>query len=160
MKRALPYLFLCVFLLLCASCTVTTTNLRLDQLNEPGLPENETVDDSTALRARAEGLWQSLEKAKLTTYITKDRIAGYFENEQERSDFIAIYASMFREKRFEREYVQKFQVGKIVIEPNGVLAKVEVTIWGKIYFIWRHRIHEVQTWKKTDGGWMMKPQAS
>jgi hypothetical protein len=157
MKRALPVL---VLLLLCAACTVTTTNLRLDQLEEPGLSESETADDITTLRARAEGLWQSLEKAKLTTYITKDRIASYFENDQDRSDFIAIYASLFREKKFEREYVQKFKIGKIVIEPNGVLAKVEVTIWGKIYAIWRHRIHEVQIWKKIDGAWVLKPQAN
>jgi hypothetical protein len=123
------------------------------------LSEQETAADVTALRARAEGLWGRLEQAKLTTHLTKSRVADYFETDKDRSDFTAIYASFFREKKFEREYVDAFKVGKIVIEPNGVLAHVEVTIWGKIYFIWRAKIHDVQTWKRIGGQWMMKPEA-
>jgi hypothetical protein len=147
-----------VLSLLLSGCTVTRTNLRLDMLEDEGLPEAEVAGDVTALRARAEGLWGSLQTAKVATYLTKDRITGYFETEKDLSDFIAIYTSLFRLKKFEREYVRDFEIGEIVIEKNGVLARVEVTIWGKIYLFWNHRIHEVQTWKKVGGTWMMKPQ--
>jgi hypothetical protein len=157
MNRA--WLLLLLIVTVSSGCSVTTTNLRLDQLNTPGLSEQETAAETTALRARAEGLWGRLEAAKLTTHLTKARVAEYFETDKDRSDFTAIYASLFREKKFEREYVNNFQVGKIVIEQNGVLAHVEVTIWGKIYFIWRAKIHDVQTWKRIGGQWMMKPEA-
>lgn len=153
-RRLLP--FVSCYLLL-AACTVTKTDLRLDQMEMAGLAEAEVADDVAALRTRVEGLWSNLEHAKLTTHLTKGRITEYFETEKDQSDFIAIYATLFREKRFAREYVEDFEIGKIVIEPNGVLARVEVKIWGKIYAIWRHRIHEVQLWKKVGGVWLMQP---
>ncbi len=153
-NRLLPFFCCCLAL---AACTVTKTDLRLNQLETAGLSETEVADDTAALRLRVEGLWSSLEHAKLTTHLTKSRIADYFETEKDQSDFIAIYATLFREKRFAREYVEDFEIGKIVIEPNGVLARVEVKIWGKIYAIWRHRIHEVQHWKKVGGVWLMQP---
>lgn len=150
-------IFALLFALLLPACTATRTNLRLDMLDVEGLPEAEVASDLTALRARTETLWSSLESAKLSTHLTKGRIADFFETEKDLTDFIAIYASLFREKRFAREYVREFEIGEIIIEANGVLARVEVTIWGKIYFIFNHRIHEVQTWKKVGGAWMMKP---
>jgi hypothetical protein len=143
---------------LACGCAVTTTNLRTENLKIEGLAESDAAADAQALRARVEGLWGSLEQAKLTTFLTKDRIAEYFETEKDRSDFIAIYATLFRQKKFEREYVQKFKVGKVIIQPNGVLAHVEVNLWGKVYAIWSHRIHDVQTWQKINGAWMMKPE--
>ncbi|MDP8225149.1 MAG: hypothetical protein P9L99_17440 [Candidatus Lernaella stagnicola] len=155
MKRLVP-VFL-VMLLVFSACTVTKTKLRLDMLDMEGLPEADVAADITALRSRAEGLWSSLEARKLSTHLTKDRIRDYFESDQDLSDFIAIYASLFRQEHFAREYVRDFEIGEIIIEPNGVLARVEVNIWGKIYFIWNHRIHEVQTWKKIGGVWMLKP---
>jgi len=143
--------------LLVAGCAVTTSELRLDMLDIDGIPEAEVAEDVTALRARVEGLWGALRYSKLTTQLTKERIAPYFENDKDMSDFIAIYASLFREKQFAREVVQDFEIERIVVEPNGVLARVEVRIWGKIYSIFQHRIHEVQLWKNVEGVWVMKP---
>lgn len=141
-----------------AACSVTKTELRLEQLDIDSLPAAEVVDDITALNARVTGLWSSLIKAKLTTHITKKRIAEYFESEKDFSDFIAIYASLFREKNFAREYVYDFEIGEVAIEPNGVLARVEVTIRGRIYSLFLHKIHEVQHWKKVDGIWYIQPE--
>jgi len=158
MKRGIFWLVL-LLLPLAAACTVTTTNLRLEQLSIPALPENEVNTDLALVKSRAEGLWGALETAKLTTYLTKKRISPYFENDKDRSDFTALYSSLFREKRFAREFVSDYEIGKIVVEPNGAIAHVEMKIWGKIYFIWRHRIHDVQTWKKVNGEWVMKPES-
>ncbi len=141
-----------------AACSVTKTDLRLDQLDIEGIPAAEVADDITALNARVTGLWSSLIKAKLTTHITKKRIAEYFESEKDLSDFIAIYASLFREKHFAREYVYDFEIGEIAIEPNGVLARVEITIRGRIYWFFLHKIHEVQRWKRIDGVWYIQPE--
>ncbi len=156
MKRlALMIIIACLAL---PACTATKTNLRLDMLEMEGLPEAEVAADVTALRGRAEGLWSSLQSRKLATHLTKDRIGEYFETGEDLSDFIAIYTSLFRKKRFAREYVRNFEIDEIIVEPNGVLARVEVKLWGKIYWIWNHRIHEVQIWEKVGGVWMMKPQ--
>lgn len=152
------FLVICLVLSLsAAACSVTHSELRLDMLEIEGLPADDVVAETEAIRERVSELWGGLRKAKLTTSLTKKRIAPFFESEQELSDFIAIYASLFRENRFWREYVHDFEIGEIVIEPNGALARVEVTIWGKIYSIWRHKIHEVQLWKKVDGEWVIKP---
>jgi len=152
--------FAALILVLCAAlpaCTATSQDIRLEMLQIEGLSDDEVATDITALRARAEGLWGSLHKAKLTTHLTKKRIAEYFESEKDLSDFIAIYASLFRESHFWREYVSEFEVERVIIEQNGTLARVEIKLWGKIYAVFNHRIHEVQTWQKINGIWMMKP---
>jgi hypothetical protein len=152
-------LFLLALAALLPACSLTSTNLRLDELNRPSLPASEVGNDITVLRGRTEALWNRFESAKLTTYLTKSRISEFFENDKDRSDFTAIYASLFRQSKFQREYVQKYEVGKILVEQNGVIARVEVTIWGTVYLVWRHRIHETEMWKKVDGVWMMKPES-
>jgi hypothetical protein len=145
--------------LLLPACAWQSTSLRLEELNKPALPEAEVGADVAAVRVRAEALWKKFEAAKLTTYLTKDRITEFFENDKDRTDFIAIYASLFRTKKFQREFVHKVAIGKIIVEQNGVIARVETTIWGKIYFVWDHKIHETEMWKKVDGVWMMKPES-
>ncbi len=151
-------LALLLLLLLVSACSVSSTTLRMELLETESLPENESAEDIAAVRARVEGLWGSLRHAKLSTDLTKKRIAEYFESPEDLSDFIAIYASLFRNKDFEREVVHHFKVDQIKIEPNGVQARVEVTLYGTVYFIWQHRIHEVEIWKNVDGVWVMKPE--
>ncbi len=151
-------LALLLLLLLVSACSVSSTTLRMELLETESLPENESAEDIAAVRARVEGLWGSLHHAKLSTDLTKKRIAEYFESPEDLSDFIAIYASLFRNKDFEREVVHHFKVDQIKIEPNGVQARVEVTLYGTVYFIWQHRIHEVEIWKNVDGVWVMKPE--
>jgi hypothetical protein len=153
-------LALLVLALIAAACAVSSTNLRLEMLNTESLPAGEVTEQVATLHGRVEGLWGSLHHAKLSTDLTKKRIAEYFENSEDLSDFVAIYASLMREKNFESEKVQHFEIGQIKLELNGVQARVEVTLWGTIYFIWRHRIHEVEMWKNVDGVWVMKPMPS
>ena len=157
MKRVRTILLVAVLSLV--ACSVSSTSLRLDMLNTDSLPAGEVTDEVANVHARVEGLWSSLHHAKLSTDLTKKRIAEYFENSEDLSDFIAIYASLFRNKNFEREVVHNFKIGEIKIEPNGVQARVEVTLYGTIYFIWQHRIHEVELWKNVDGVWVLKPEA-
>jgi phosphatidylglycerol---prolipoprotein diacylglyceryl transferase len=146
--------------LMVSSCSMKSRSLRMDEVESiEGLTGTSAENEAELLSARVESLWTELTSQKLTAYITKKKISPYFRTQKELSEFIAIYASLFRELSFDREIVKKYRVNKIVLEQNGVIARVDMTIWGKIYFIWQAKIHESQQWIKSDGQWYLVPQA-
>lgn len=158
--RRTAIVFFLIVVLLCASCAVKNRKYRLDEDDDViGLTGPEVQSDLQALTERVNGLWTELSDQKLTAYSTKQKISNYFENEKDLTEFIAIYASIFRDLDFHREIVKSYKVKSIKIEPNGVLALVEISIKGTIYFVWQGRLREVQKWQKSEGKWYIKPQA-
>ena len=142
------------------SCAVKTESLRLDEFETmPSLSASEAAAEKERLAGRVNALWTDLEKLKLTTYLTKKKIAPYFETETDLTEFIAIYASLMRQLSFHRVAVLKYLVNEIKIEPNGVIARVDVEIWGRIYFLWYGKIHEIQRWERSGGRWYLRPEA-
>ena len=136
MKRTLGLILALV--LVFSGCAVKNRSLRLETDDSvQGLSGAEVEADLRALETRIFGLWNLLTDQKLTAHLTKSKLAPYFMNEQELSEFIAIYASLFRELSFRREIVQKYELNKITIEPNGVIALVDIEVRGRIYFIWQ-----------------------
>jgi len=145
---------------LTASCTVKTVKLRLEEDdNVEALTGLEYEPDLANLEGRAHELWTELTTQKLTAHITKRKIAAYFKNSKELSEFIAIYASLFRELNFDREIVRSYKINNITLEQNGVIALVDITIKGRIYFVWQGKLHEVQKWVKSKGQWYLTPEA-
>jgi len=157
-----PLTFILVFCVcLCVlSCAVKTESLRLEEFETtPSLSASEAASETKRLSRRVNALWGDLEKLKLTTFLTKKKIAPYFETEKDLTEFIAIYASLMRQLNFDREVVLKYRVNEIKIEPNGVIARVDVEIWGRIYFLWYGKIHEIQRWERSEGRWYLRPEA-
>jgi len=143
-----------------ASCAVKGRSLRLerdDNINTLSGPEVES--DLAHLTLRVNGLWGYLTEQKLTPYIAKRKLAPYFRDEKSLSEFIAIYASLFRQLDFDREIVRKYKINSVVIEENGVIGLVDIEIRGRIYAIWYAKIHEVEKWVKYGGEWYLEPQA-
>lgn len=158
MRKAV--ILLLAIIIITTSCAVKTRNLRLESddniegLNGPGVEA-----DILNLESRANELWTELTTQKLTAHITKRKIASFFKNSKDLSEFIAIYASLFRELKFDREIVRSYKINSITLEPNGVIALVDISIKGRIYFVWQGKLHEVQKWVKSGGEWYLLPQA-
>jgi len=145
--------------ILFASCAVRTKNLRLDaDDNIKSLSGAEAALDQEGLYKRVDGLYGQLKRVKLTARITKNQIAPYFENEKDLTEFIAIYATLFRSLKFHREILQSYKIKKITIEENGMVGYVEIKLKGQIYLAWSGQVHEVQRWEKHEGDWYMIPQ--
>jgi len=158
MKKALAIILLIA--LIGCSCAVKGKKLRLEEDDGiQGLTGGDVQPDLDALEVRVHTLWTELTTQKLTAYITKDKISGFFRTEKDLTEFIAIYASLFRELKFKREIVRKYKVNSITLEQNGVIALVDVTLKGRIYAIWDGKLHEVQKWVKSEGKWYLLPQA-
>ena len=148
MKRSVIVLFLIV-VLVSTSCAVKNRKYRLGEDDDViALAGPEVQADQKALTDRVNGLWTELKNQKLTAYSTKQKISGYFINEKDLTEFIAIYASIFRDLDFHREIVKSYKVKSIKIEPNGVIALAEISIKGTIYLLWQGRLREVQKWQK------------
>jgi hypothetical protein len=159
-RKVLTAVSACVILFCAFSCAVKTEKLRLNEYEGiNALSGSEIGPEMEALQARVNGLWSDLKDQKLTTYITKKKLSQYFESEKDLAEFIAIYASLMRQNSFSREVVLKYRVNGIKIEPNGVIARVDIEIWGRIYFLWYAKIHETQRWEKSGGRWFMRPEA-
>lgn len=142
-----------------SGCAVKRENLRLEEYESAtALSEAEAAARTETLLGRVNALWSDLQDQKLSAYFTNDKIAGYFETPKELTDFIAIYASLMRKNSFQREIVLKYRVNGVKIERNGAIAHVDIDIWGRIYFLWYARIHEVQRWELSGGQWYLKPQ--
>ncbi|MBZ0270622.1 hypothetical protein K8I61_01185 [bacterium] len=158
MKRT--FVLLAVAALAFSACAVKTEKLRVDTFEDiRAMSEAEAADESGPLMERVTSIWTTLEDQKLTAYITKKKIAPYFEDETALTEFIAIYASLMRQSDFDREVVRKYRVNNVKIEPNGVVAHVDIDIWGRIYFVWYAKIHEIQEWRKSGGVWYLMPVA-
>ncbi len=139
-------------------CTLKHKSVNLDLANNVRtLPSEEAALDVERLTRRVTDLYGILSDDKITTYLTKQKIAGFFHNDQDLADFIAVYASMFRKAGFRPERVKRFSIKNILIEENGVIALVELTITGRYYFIWNAKIHEIQRWEKSHGQWYFVP---
>ena len=92
MVRKVILLSLCV-MLVATGCAMKTRSLRLDEDDEVvGLSGPEVEADRLELDRRIHGLWTELTTQKLTAYITKGKIAPYFKNQKDLSEFIAVYA--------------------------------------------------------------------
>ena len=154
-------LILMVILLLAnLSCAMKTRNLRLEtDDNVDALTGPEVEADMAVLETRINELWTELTTQKLTAYLTKQKIGPYFKSKKELSEFIAVYASLFRQLKFDREIVKSYKINSITLEPNGVIALVDISMKGTIYFVWQGKLHEVQQWVKSEGTWYLQPQA-
>ncbi|MCB1153992.1 MAG: hypothetical protein H6684_04025 [Deltaproteobacteria bacterium] len=149
-----------VFALVFSTCALKVENLRLEGYDEIKSLEGPAAElEVEQIRARVDGLWTDLKDQKLAAYSTKDKIADYFENEKDLTEFIAIQTALMRRNSFAREIVLKYRVNQIKLEPNNVVAQVDMEVWGTIYFIWRAKIHEIQRWEKSGGRWYLRPQA-
>jgi len=148
-----------LILLMCA-CAVKNENLRLEGFDQvKALESSEAKGETEAVKKRVNDLWTYLHGQKLTTYIAREKLAPYFGNDKDLTEFIAIYASLMRQNSFHREVVLKYRINEVKIEANGVIARVDIDVWGRIFFVWYSRIHEIQRWEKTDDTWYLKPDA-
>ena len=159
-RRPVVWLLIAVFALAAAGCSIKGRKLRLDSDDQvSGLTGGQAEAELEQLNSRVNGLWTELTESKLTAYLTKRKISPYFKNNQDLTEFIAIYASMFRDLSWRREIVLDYKVNNVTLEPNGVIALVDITVKGRIYLLWYGKLHEVQKWVKTDGRWYLQPQA-
>ncbi len=149
-----------LILSMCA-CAVKHENLRLEGYDKiRTLEDSEAKIEAEAVKARVEALWTDLQDQKLTAYITREKLNPYFASDEDLTEFIAIYASLMRTNSYDREIVLKYRINDIKIEANGVIARVDIDIWGRIYFVWHSRIHEIQRWEKSGDKWYLKPDAT
>ena len=159
-KVSLPCFIFVLTAISIASCAVKSQKLRLNEYEGiQALSGPEIGQDLQDLNARVDALWTDLKDEKITTYLTKRKIANYFESEKDLTEFIALYASLMRQNKFHRDSVLKYRVNGIKIEPNGVIARVDMEIWGRIYFLWYAKIHEIEKWEKSGGRWYLRPEA-
>ena len=150
-----------ILILLTCSCAVKNERIRLDDFDKVRtLSGPDAQVETEALKKRVDDLWTYLQDQKLTAYITSEKLAPYFAGEEDLTEFIAIYASLMRKNSFHREVVLKYRVNEIKVEANGVIARVDIDIWGRIYFVWYSRIHEIQRWEKINDKWYLKPDAT
>ncbi len=149
-----------LILLMCA-CAVKNENLRLEGFDQIRAMEgSEAKTETEAVKKRVDDLWTYLRGQKLTTYIAREKLAPFFSHDQDLTEFIAIYASLMRKNSLRREVVLKYRVNDVKIEANGVIARVDIDIWGRIFFVWYSRIHEIQRWEKSADKWYLKPDAT
>ncbi|MDP8257247.1 MAG: hypothetical protein P9M14_15990 [Candidatus Alcyoniella australis] len=159
MKRTIALVLL---ILMVGGCSLRSSHYELDQLEAQQLDPQLAALDLVQLEQRMNGLFTELCEGKMTIQLTNAKIAEFFADDDQRSTFIAVMADLLREADFRRQKIDRFKLGTILIEPNGVIAHAEVTYWGHFYFIWNAKVRQVITWKKEEGTWYaympMRPQ--
>ena len=142
-----------------SGCALRHHKGNLDRMQDAiSLPEEEAATDTANLQQRVVSLYDILKTDKLTTNLTKRKIAGFFNDEKDLVDFVAIYSSLFRRMGFKKERVASYKIQDILIEENGVIGLVRIDIKGRYYSIWTSKISEVQEWQKIGSQWYILPK--
>jgi len=154
MKRSI--IVTIITLVLFTGCALRSSKIELDKLDIEGLAGDLAEIDTQQIIANTDGLFGELTESKITTYLTGVSIKEYFANEEDLDTFIAIMADLFREAGLRKNRIRKYEIGEVKIEPNGVIAHVEVTYRGYYYLIWSAKVRQVITLHKEEGTWYVK----
>jgi hypothetical protein len=151
-------LSLAAFVLTACVAPGCTHTINLDyQADARVLSPEEAKQETAHLERRVKELFSILTDDKVTTYNTKGKIRPYFATEEDLVDFVAIYATEFRDLHVIKERLTKFDIKDIRIEENGVVGLVRVDLVGRFYMFFPARLKEVQEWRKIHGEWYLRP---
>jgi len=152
---------LALLMLASAGCAVRTHKGNLHRMDDVVRSQaSDSSADAAQLTRRVDLLYKTLESDKITTAMTKQKIAGFFKDERDLVNFLAIYASLFRKMDFYRDRVVSYKIRDVVIEENGVVGLVRLDVKGWIYVALMAKISEIQEWQKIEGEWYLIPKAS
>ena len=141
-----------------ASSTACIQKANLEWMDEvDALSSDEAAIDARNLEARVTDLFTVLEKDKISTYNTREKLRPFFQNEKDLTEFIAIYASTFRTLYFKSDRLRKFEILDVKLEQNGVIGLVRVDLTGRLYAFLPSQLKEVQKWQKSGGTWYLVP---